>query len=202
MQERPFFFLLSIHICWGGKRGSVVGEELVGRPLMGFSPHDAAALSACVNKASLNCLIILCKLRDQGTYRKLASKHSAECVSLAHVFKSFSSTSSCSYSKLNEPWYILMMSKIKSAFCLNSAFLNDRFQLSPTKKNVTLFITCAPHISLSHKLTINDCFCSAQFLQLSILHTLLIKHVLELLSGTTHILISITQHPEYFFSIL
>ncbi len=65
-----------------------------------FPPHDTAAFSACVNKASLNCLIILCKLRDQGTYWKPPSKRSAECVSLAHVFKSFSSTSTCSFSKL------------------------------------------------------------------------------------------------------
>lgn len=47
-------------------------------------PLDTAAFSACVNKTSLNCLIILCKLRDQGTYWKPPSKHSAECVS---VFK-------------------------------------------------------------------------------------------------------------------
>lgn len=82
MQKR-LLFVINSHMLRretgesGGWRAGYVGVALMGFP----PPHDTAAFSACVNKASLNCLIILCKLWDQGTYWKSASKHSAECVS-------------------------------------------------------------------------------------------------------------------------
>lgn len=44
-----------------------------------FLPQKSTAVfSACVNKARLNCLIILCNLWDQGIYWKPPSKRSAE----------------------------------------------------------------------------------------------------------------------------
>lgn len=137
--RKTFSLVINPHML-RRETGECGGWWVGGEASDGIFPHDAAAFSACVNKASLNCLIILCKLRDQGTYWKLASKHSAWSVSLAHVFKSFSSTSSYSYSKMNEPWYILMMSRITSAFSsLNYTCLNTIFQLSPThKKSHTL----------------------------------------------------------------
>lgn len=88
-QKRLFFpLLINPHMlrreteeCGGwradrAQAGGVVGKE-------GKEGRDPPPpLSACINKTSLNCLIILCKLRDQGTYWKPPSKHCAECVSV------------------------------------------------------------------------------------------------------------------------
>lgn len=140
MQGRLFFFplLLSIHIlrremgeCGGWRAGGGIPSE---------PPHDTAAFSVCVNKPSLNYLIILCKLRDQGTYWKAASKP-VQSVSLAQVFKSSSPTSTWSYSK--QKWtIILMMSRIKKKGVWILLFWALDFYWAPLKKKKkSLFIT-------------------------------------------------------------
>lgn len=193
MQER-LFFSLSIHICWGGEMGG--GHESDGIPP---APQDTAAFSACVNKASLNCLIILCKLWDQGTLWK----HSAECVCgpclqklLFYLHTLFFRT------EINPDGFWWCWGLKDSLLIWTPLFwvLDFSWAQIKLKKEKSLFITSVTYISLLHKLTLNECLFSLgtifAALDGCILHTLLIKHVLELLSGTTHILISIMQHPE------
>lgn len=148
---------LSIHICWGGKRGCAV------RGWRGlwwdFPPHDTAAFSACVNKASLNSLIILCKLQDQGTYWKHATKCSA--VRLWPVSsKAFPSASTRSTPNWFEPWYILTMS------CMR-LFLSDYLISEPPPPSKNSNYSSHHHSILynssSHELILNESFCLTPF---------------------------------------
>lgn len=51
-------------VWWVGSRWAEVSDGI-------FPSITLLLLSACVNKASLKCLIILCKLQDQRTYERL-----------------------------------------------------------------------------------------------------------------------------------
>lgn len=82
---------------WWVKGSRVLGAKMLWRD---HSPsRDTATLSARMNKASLNCLIILCKPWDQGTYWKPPPKRGAECALVAPVFQRVSSSSTCSHLK-------------------------------------------------------------------------------------------------------
>lgn len=160
-----------------------------------FPLHDTAAFSACINEASLTCLVILCKLQDQGTYRKPSAM---QCVSVCvylylsqgHIFRNLSF---CIQNEINLDifwWRPGLKEHLLSKFCISECYIS----IEPHKNRVFL-------ISLSHKVTLNECLLLQDLifavLDGSILHTLLIKHVLELLGGTVYILISIMQCTEF-----
>lgn len=104
-----------------------------------FPLHDTAAFSACVNEASLTCLIILCKLQDQGTYRKPSAM---QCVSVCvylylsqgHIFRNLSF---CIQNEINLDifwWRPGLKEHLLSKFCISECYIS----IEPHKNRVFL----------------------------------------------------------------
>lgn len=142
MQERLYFF--SCYLSTYAEEGNGGVWWVKGRWggfWWDFPPHDTTAFSACVNKASLNCLIILCKLRDQGTYWKPPS--SAQCR--VRLWPTSSEASPLPTHALipswNEPQSVPMKSTIKWLPLLSGYHFSERYISIERLLKYSLFIT-------------------------------------------------------------